>query len=103
MATAARVGTQAAKKEPDSVPITRPGAKLFTMSQRTAPWSWWARMLEIEVNTMVAIEVPSARCMLCSTGNACAVNSMNSSGTMVRPPPTPNRPATKPAKTPSSG
>jgi hypothetical protein len=98
-----RVGTQVAKKEPDSVPITRPGAKLLTMSQRTAPWAWCARMLAIEVSTMVAIEVPNARCMLCSTGKACAVNSMNSRGTMVRPPPTPNRPATKPAKTPSSG
>ncbi len=83
------------------MPTISPGAKTLTMSQRTAPWLWWARMLEIEVNTMVAIEVPSARCMVCSSGKFCAVKTMNSSGTMVRPPPTPNRPATKPAKMPS--
>jgi len=37
-----------------------PGARLRTMSQRTAPRPWWARRLEIEVNTMVAMAVAIA-------------------------------------------
>ncbi len=73
MTASGRVGIWLASVAPASVPMTRPGVSPRTISQRTAPCAWWARMLEIEVNTMVAIEVPSARCMVCSSGKPCAV------------------------------
>ena len=60
-------------------------------------------MLAMEVSTMVAIEVPSVRCMICASGKPWAEKIMNRNGTSVSPPPTPNSPAMKPAKTPSSG
>ena len=53
-----RVGTQAGKEGADSVPMTRPGAKLFTTNPAHRAVAWWARMLETEVSTMVAIDVP---------------------------------------------
>ena len=52
--------TWAATKVPPKVPSNTPGAMPLTMSQRTAPWAWWARRLEIEVMTMPAIDVPRA-------------------------------------------
>ena len=63
------VGAWDATKVPAKVPASTPGAMPLTMSQRTAPWAWWARRLEIEVTTMPAIEVPRARCTMCSFGN----------------------------------
>ena len=55
----------AATTVPPSVPATMPGVMPRTTVQFTAPWAWWARRLEIEVNMMLASEVPRARCMTC--------------------------------------
>lgn len=57
-------------------------------------------MLETEVNMMVEIAVPSARCMMCSAGSPCAVNTHTSIGTMTAPPPMPSNPAKKPTTEP---
>jgi len=61
------------------------------------------RMLEKEVNKMVAVEV--AKAILCKSGWFMpeAAKIMVMKGTEIRPPPTPNNPAIKPAKQPSKG
>lgn len=61
------------------------------------------RILENEVNKIVAVEVASA--ILCKSGCTMpeAVKIMVMNGTEIRPPPTPNKPAIKPAKQPNTG
>ena len=95
-----RVGTKPATSVAASAPMTMPGAIARATRQSTAWCLWWARTLEIDVNTMVAIEVASARCIMCSAGNPLAVNTNTSIGTMIMPPPMPSRPARKPTDSP---
>ena len=71
-----------------------------TMAQSTAPRRSCARRLEIDVKTMLAIEVPSARCIMLPAGSPCRAKEMTSSGTMTSPPPTPSKPASRPATAP---
>ena len=79
-----------------------PGAIARTIGQRTAPRAWCARRLEIEVNTMVAIEVAMA-IFTASAGSTPRRDSMKvTKGTIIMPPPTPSRPARKPTTPPSS-
>src|SRR5690606_36759164 len=61
-----------------------------------------ARMLEIEVKRMVAIEVAMAVCTMMASGMLTMGNSMIMKGTSSMPPPMPSRPAAKPPKAPSS-
>ncbi len=88
--------SSAAQKEP----VRMPGAMARAMPQSTAPCAWWARMLDREVNMMVAIAVPSAVCRMCAGGNPCALNTNTSMGTMTAPPPMPSRPARNPTAAP---
>ena len=52
------------------------------------------------VGTMIASEVPMQSCMRTSSGTPMMRNTSYSTGTMIAPPPMPNRPARKPASTP---
>ena len=56
--------------------------------------------LAIEVKTMAASAVPSARCSTCSPGSPCAANTSTSNGTITTPPPIPRSPAAKPTSAP---
>src|SRR6218665_36378 len=83
-------------------PSTMPGASRRTMSQRTAPRRWWARTLEIDVNTMVAIEVAIA-IFTARSGATCCVPSMwVMKGIINMRRPMPSRPARKPVTRPST-
>src|ERR1700693_3490549 len=53
---------------PVTEPIRIPGASRQNTGQRTASCAWCARTLEIEVNTIVAIDVAIAICNTCSGG-----------------------------------
>jgi hypothetical protein len=60
-------------------------------------------MLEKEVNKIVVVEV--AKAILCKSGctmpEAVKIKVIN--GTEIKPPPTPSKPAIKPAKQPNNG
>ena len=81
-------------------PRTMPGASPLTRSQRIAPRFWWARTLETEVNTMVAIDVAMAILMASSETTPCLERMAVMNGTMIIPPPIPKRPAKKPVASP---
>ena len=51
---------------------------------------------------MAASEVATATCMRYSSGTPAKRNEYSSTGTVTMPPPTPSRPATKPASTPET-
>ncbi|MCY1184832.1 hypothetical protein D9M73_255560 [compost metagenome] len=70
--------------------------------QRTAPLRWCSRTELSEVKMMVAREVPTARWVRMPGSNPWAVKLNTSTGTMIRPPPTPNSPASTPAQAPST-
>lgn len=59
-------------------------------------------MALIEVKTMVASEVPTARWVSTEGSKPCRVKLNTRTGTMMIPPPTPNRPASTPAQAPNS-
>ena len=73
-----------------------------TTVHSTAPRLWWAMKLETEVKTMLAMEVPRARCMMSSLGRFCSSMQNTSMGTMTSPPPMPSRPASTPAMAPTT-
>lgn len=73
---------------------------LATMGQRTAPRLWCARMLDSEVNRMVAIEVAMAIFTAMSPGTPRWLMMMVMKGTSTMPPPMPSSPAMKPPKVP---
>ncbi len=88
--------------EPASPPARMPGVMRFTTSQRTTPRLACARVLDTEVNRIVAIPVPTARWSRCSRGRPCASKSHTSSGIISAPPPMPSIPAKKPAAAPTA-
>jgi hypothetical protein len=92
-----RVGMSPASSAAPKEPASMPGASARAIRQSTAPCAWCARMLERDVKTMVAIDVPSATCNRCSGGRRCAVKTKTSIGTLSAPPPIPSKPARKPA------
>ena len=83
------------------LPSTMPGARRCTRSQRTAPRWWWARTLEREVNTMVAMEVAIAILTARPGSTPCLLRMWVRKGTSTMPPPMPSRPARKPVPRPS--
>src|SRR5215467_1234813 len=87
-------------QEPTRPPSRMPGVMFLAMSQRIAPRAAWARTLATEVNRIVAIAVPTARCRICAFGSPCASNRITSSGTMIAPPPMPSIPAKNPTAAP---
>ena len=95
-----RVGRCDATNDPQNVPATMPGAMDRTTPQLTFLLRLWARELEMEVNTMLPIEVPRAMSMMRSCGTPCHLNAKTSIGTMTMPPPTPSSPARTPATAP---
>ena len=52
------------------------------------------------VGTMMASEVPTQSCMRTSSGTPSTRNTSYSTGTMMAPPPMPNRPARMPVRMP---
>ena len=79
-----------------------PGASERTMSQRTAPRLWWARTLESEVNTMVAMDVAMATLTATSACTPRELNMAVRNGTITMPPPMPSNPAKKPEPSPKA-
>lgn len=92
----------AAVSAPRALPMRMPRVIQANTGQRTAPRRWCSRMELIEVKTMVAREVPTAIWVRTSPPKPCAVKLKTSAGTMIRPPPTPNSPASTPAQAPST-
>ncbi len=92
----------AAVRLPSAAPSRMPKVIQSTIDQRTAPRRWWVIIELTDVKTMVASEVPTARWVRMSWEKPCALKLNTSTGTMISPPPTPNRPASTPAKPPSS-
>jgi uncharacterized membrane protein YfcA len=84
------------------LPTTMPGAKPRTMSQRTAPLRWCARTLEMDVKTMVAMDVAMAILTAISGAAPRALMISVRKGTITMPPPIPSRPAKKPDTTPKA-
>ena len=68
----------------------------------TAPLRWCSSTELIEVKTMVASEVPTARWVSTAGSMPWAVKLSTRTGTMMMPPPTPNSPASTPAAAPNS-
>ena len=91
---------RAAKNVAEKVPSTTPGAMALTMGHNTPPLAWCARVLDIDVITIDAIEVPSAKCTTYCGAIPCAKNMLVSIGTIIPPPPMPSSPAINPAKSP---
>ena len=83
-----------------ALPITMPGAKPFTKSQRTAPSLWCVRTLETEVNKMVDMDVTMAILIDKSSATPMLPNIKLNTGTISKPPPKPNKPAMKPTTVP---
>ena len=73
-----------------------------TSGQRTAPFRWWARTLEIDVKMMVDMEVAMAIFRPRSSGMLRAASTMVRKGTMIMPPPMPSNPAMKPVNKPNT-
>ena len=98
-----RVGIRCTKYVPINVPRIIPGRMPLTAVQWTLLCETCERILENEVNKIVVVEVASA--ILCKSGCTMpdAVKSMVINGTEISPPPTPSRPAIKPAKQPNKG
>jgi len=53
------------------------------------------------VGTIVAIEVPTARCIAAAGSTPAMVSARSSTGTMMMPPPTPSSPASRPPTAPA--
>jgi hypothetical protein len=53
---------------PSSDPARMPGASFQKIGQTTASCAWCVRTLEIEVKTIVASDVATAMCRMCSGG-----------------------------------
>jgi len=95
------LGKASATAAPSQAPITMPGVRRQTTGHSTAPRRWWARTDEMEVTTMVASDVPMARCMTMASSIRWPWKIQASTGTMIKPPPTPSSPAMTPANAPS--
>ena len=93
-------GMKLAIQEPTRPPTSIPGVMFRAMSQRIAPRAACARTLATEVNRMVAMPVPTARCRMCDLGRPWASNRITRSGTMIAPPPMPSIPAKNPTAAP---
>ena len=83
------------------LPRTKPGASERTSNQRTAPFWWWARTLDMEVKMMVDMAVAMAIFKPKSSGMLRTDSTMVRKGTMIMPPPMPSNPAMKPVNKPS--
>ena len=94
-------GAKEAITEPIATPITAGAAQMRTTSGITAPFFLCPRYDRTVVGMMMASEVPMQSCMRTSSGTLSARNTSYSTGTMMAPPPMPNRPARMPTSTPA--
>ena len=91
-----------ATSPPMAVPTRIAGVSRATTGHSTAPRPWWARIEDSEVTTMVASEVPIARCMARSEDTPRPGIRWARPGTMMKPPPTPSNPAAIPVVAPTA-
>ena len=87
---------------PSALPTRMPTVIQANTGQRTAPRRWCSRIELTEVKMMVASEVPTAIWVSTSGEKPWAPKLNTRAGTMINPPPTPNRPASTPAQAPST-
>ena len=93
-------GSACATNAPATAPAARPGASRANTGQSTPPRRWCASIDDSEVAEITASEVPIATCMTTAGPTPCHASTKASAGTTIRPPPTPNRPASRPAAAP---
>jgi hypothetical protein len=93
-------GANAAMTAPTATPSTAGIAHTRTTSIITAPRRRCARKERMLVGTMITIEVPTQSCNRTSAGTPSAPNTSYRIGTMMPPPPMPNRPARMPVTKP---
>ena len=91
----------AANRPPSIEPNISPGINQRVKAQSTDPFWWWVNVDAIEVTTIVARDVPIARWVTTSSGRPFAVNTKIRAGTIIIPPPRPNKPLRKPARAPT--
>ncbi len=87
---------------PAIAPSIKPGSKAINQARCTLPLRKCPRAEEAPVMTIVASEVPTARCIVISGEMPCSPKANTSTGTIMIPPPTPNSPAIVPATAPSA-
>ncbi|MNC35959.1 hypothetical protein D3C75_844590 [compost metagenome] len=87
---------------PTPAPRRMPRVIQAKIGHCTAPLRWCSSTALIEVKTMVASDVPTARWVSTEASKPCKVKLNTSTGTMMMPPPTPNSPASTPAQAPRS-
>ena len=93
-------GAKKAITEPAATPSTAGSAHCRMTSRSTAPLARCVRYERMVVGRMIAIEVPTHSCIRTSSGTPRMRNTSYSTGTMIAPPPMPNRPARMPVATP---
>ena len=77
-----------------------PGSMILHTSQRMEPMRVCAMKVVREVMSMVEGAVPTARCCTMSCEMPICVKRMFKSGTMMKAPPTPNMPDSRPTSEP---
>ena len=83
-------------------PSTIGAIQAFKIFASTIPCLQWVANAEIEVGTIIAQEVPMHSCMRTSSATESNPNTSYRTGTMMVPPPIPNRPARNPVKPPAT-
>src|SRR5450759_2689778 len=94
-------GANEAVTEPIATPATAGSAHRRTTWGITAPFFLCSMYERIVVGIMMASEVPMQSCMRTSSGTSSARNTSYSTGTIMAPPPIPNRPARMPTRMPA--
>ena len=87
---------------PNIAPIKIPALNPFTTGQSTAPFLLWLYTELNEVKAMVAKDVATAICVSTEGEKFRLSKVMTKTGTITRPPPMPNNPASRPAKAPTN-
>src|ERR1700690_3837084 len=94
-------GANEAMTEPIATPAIAGSAHRRTTCGITAPFFLCSIYERIVVGIMMASEVPMQSCMRTSSGTSIARNTSYSTGTIMAPPPIPNRPARMPTRMPA--
>ena len=87
----------AAKIVPKKTPITTNNPQVFIMLGSTELCFLCVKTETIDVGIIIEKEVPTAKCITYVLSIFNASNIKNKKGTVIKPPPIPNKPAKKPA------